>query len=299
MQICRFHTTKVSKQLKAVTHNCQRKQLTVGRPGILQSLHWKQDESTELKGDCVEVEIRVVGLNFRDVLTSMGVIETLGRGPGHESSGIVRKVRPDTKYLKEGDRVVCCSDGSFSTTTSTTEMCCAKIPDGLSFLDAATIPVVYSTAIYGLTDIAKLAQGQTVLIHSAAGGVGIAAIQIAQMIGAEIFCTVSSQEKVDFVSQSFNIPRNRIFYSRDTSFLSEILRETYGKGVDVVLNSLSGELLHASWNCVAEFGTMVEIGKRDLLGHGKLSMNPFLDNRTFAGVDLSQVCGCKPAIIHE
>lgn len=299
VQICRFHATKVSKQLKAVTHNCQRRQLTVGRPGILQSLYWKQDESTELKGDCVEVEIRVVGLNFRDVLTSMGVIETLGRGPGYESSGIVRKVGPDTKYLKEGDRVVCFSDGSFSTTTSSTEMCCAKIPDGLSFLDAATIPVVYSTAIYGLTHIAKLAQGQTVLIHSAAGGVGIAAIQIAQMIGAEIFCTVSSQEKVDFVRQNFNIPRNRIFYSRDTSFLSEILRETNGKGVDVVLNSLSGELLHASWKCVAEFGTMVEIGKRDLLGHGNLSMNPFLDNRTFAGVDLSQVCVCKPAIVHE
>ncbi|KAL8695116.1 MAG: hypothetical protein Q9224_003449 [Gallowayella concinna] len=299
VQIGRVHSIKISEQLKAVTHNCQRRKLASGRPGILQSLYWKQEELTELQGDCVEVEIKVVGLNFRDVLTSMGVIEILGRGPGLESSGIVRKVGPDTKYLKEGDRVVCCSDGSFSTTTSITELCCARIPDTLGFLDAATIPVVYSTVIYGLTDIARLAQGQSVLIHSAAGGVGIAAIQIAQMIGAEIFCTVSSEEKIDFVRQNFNIPRDRMFYSRDTSFLSEILRETNGRGVDVVLNSLSGELLHASWECVAEFGTMVEIGKRDLLGHGTLSMNPFLENRTYAGVDLSQVCVRKPALMHD
>ena len=299
VQIGRVHPIKVSKQLEAATHDCQPRKLAIGRPGILQSLFWKQDESTELEGDCVEVEVRVVGLNFRDVLAAMGIIETLGRALGCESSGIIRKVGPNTKYLKEGDRVVCCSDGSFSTTSSTTELCCAKIPDGLSFLDAATIPVVYCTVIYGLMDVARLAHGQTILIHSAAGGVGIAAIQIAQMIGAEIFCTVSNQEKVDFVRQTFNIPQNRILYSRHTSFLSDILRETNGKGVDVVLNSLSGELLHASWECVAEFGTMVEIGKRDLMGHGTLSMSPFLENRTFAGVDLSQVSGEKPAIVHE
>ncbi|KAL8818356.1 MAG: hypothetical protein Q9223_002991 [Gallowayella weberi] len=299
VQICRVQSIKVSEQLKAVTHHCQRRQLASGRPGVLQSLYWKQDDLTEPQGDCVEVEIKAVGLNFRDVLTSMGVIEIHGRGPGLESSGIVRKVGPDTKYLREGDRVVCCIDGSFSTTTVITELCCAKIPDYLGFLDAATIPVVYGTVIYSLMDIARLARGQTVLIHSAAGGVGIAAIQIAQMIGAELFCTVSSQEKIDFVRQNFKIPRNRIFHSRDSSFLPEILRETNGKGVDVVLNSLSGELLHTSWKCVAEFGTMVEIGKRDLMGHGALAMNPFLENRTYAGVDLSQVCERKPALMHD
>lgn len=228
----------------------------------------------ELTGEGVEVEARAVGLNFRDVLTTMGVIEMIDQGPGLESSGIVKKVGPDTNYLKEGDRVLCCSGGSFSTTLTTTELRCAKIPDGLNFVQAATIPVVYGTVIYGLMDIARLAQGQTILIHSAAGGVGIAAIQIAKMIGAEIFCTVSTQEKVDFVRHTFNIPRNRILYFRDTSFLSDILRETNGRGVDVVLNSLSGELLHASWSCVAQFGTMVEIGKRDLMGHGTLSMKP-------------------------
>lgn len=110
---------------------------------------------------------------------------------------------------------------------------------------------------------------------------------------------MGNQEKVEFLMQNFGIPRNRIFNSRDTSFLPDVLRETKGRGVDVVLNSLSGELLHSSWKCVADFGTMVEIGKRDFIGHGTLSMNLFEQNRTFAGLDLSQICADRPAVIHE
>ncbi|KAI4122746.1 MAG: hypothetical protein LQ338_005639 [Usnochroma carphineum] len=299
VQIGRFHWTKVSKQLEAAKHDSHPRKLEIGRPGILQTLSWKQEEPTELQGDWVEVETKAVGLNFKDVLMSMGIVDLVGRGLGCERSGIVRKVGPDTRYLKEGDRVLCCTDGSFSTTLSTSELFCAKIPNSLDFMEAATIPCVYGTVIYGLMDIARLAKGQTVLIHSAAGGVGISAIQIAKMIGAEIFCTVGNQEKKDFIMQTFDIPRNRIFNSRDTSFLPDILRETSGKGVSVVLNSLSGELLHASWKCVAEFGTMVEIGKRDFIGHGTLSMNIFEQNRTFAGLDLSQICSDKPHIIHD
>ncbi|KAL8671106.1 MAG: hypothetical protein Q9168_004388 [Polycauliona sp. 1 TL-2023] len=300
VQISRVYPIKVSKLLEAPKQDCQPKKLAIDRPGILQSLNWRQTAVEALGGDDVAIEVRAVGLNFRDVLSAMGVIERVAQwGLGCESSGIVRRVGPTTKHLKVGDRVFCCSGGSFSTTSTVTELCCAPIPDSLSFLDASTMPVVYGTVIYGLMDVARLARGQTVLIHSAAGGVGIAAIQIAQMIGADIYCTVSSQEKIDFVQRNFNIPRNRIMYSRDTSFLQGILRETNGKGVDVVLNSLSGELLHASWDCVAEFGTMVEIGKRDLMGHAALSMTPFLENRTYTGVDLSRVCLNKPAIMHE
>lgn len=132
-------------------------------------------------------------------------------------------------------------------------------------------------------------QGQSILIHSAAGGVGIAAIQISQMLGAEIYCTVGNDEKVQYLTSTFGLPRNRIFHSRDDTFLTELRCQTDGRGVDVVLNSLSGELLHASWRCVAEFGKMIEIGKRDLLGNGKLAMRPFLDNRSYCCVDLGQI----------
>ena len=117
---------------------------------------------------------------------------------------------------------------------------------------------------------------------------GLAAIQISQMLGADIYVTVGNDEKVRFLMETFNIPRNRIFNSRNDSFVKGIMHETSGEGVDLVLNSLSGELLHASWTCVAAFGKMVEIGKRDLIGGGKLDMNTFLANRSYCCVDIDQ-----------
>jgi NADPH:quinone reductase-like Zn-dependent oxidoreductase len=128
------------------------------------------------------------------------------------------------------------------------------------------------------------------LIHSACGGVGIATIQLAQMAGARIYATVSSEEKIKYLEDNFGIDRSCIFNSRDDSFVEKIMQKTDGEGVDLALNSLSGELLHATWKCIAQFGRMVEIGKRDLIGSGKLDMSPFLDNRTYSCVDLDQLC---------
>lgn len=115
------------------------------------------------------------------------------------------------------------------------------------------------------------------------------------MLGAEIFATVGNDEKVQYLMDNFHLPRNRIFNSRNDSFLTDLMHETHGKGVDLVLNSLSGELLHASWRCVAEFGKMIEIGKRDLLGAGKLDMSVFLANRSYCCVDLGEICEKRPA----
>lgn len=137
---------------------------------------------------------------------------------------------------------------------------------------------------------------QSILIHSACGGVGIAAIQVSRMLGADIYVTVGNEEKVQYLMTEFGIPRSRIFNSRDSSFLTDVLRETQGRGVDYVLNSLSGELLHASWQCVAEFGTLLEIGKRDLIGHGKLAMDVFEANRSYSGIDLGLVIERKPRL---
>lgn len=102
--------------------------------------------------------------------------------------------------------------------------------------------------------------------------------------------TVGSENKVKYLMDTFNIPRNRIFNSRNDSFVADVARETNGQGVDIALNSLSGELLHATWRCVAEFGKMVEIGKRDLLGSGKLDMDVFMANRSYCCVDMDQMC---------
>ena len=119
------------------------------------------------------------------------------------------------------------------------------------------------------------------------------------MVGAEIYATVGNDEKVDYLMKTFNLPRNRIFNSRNISFVEGLMRETQGKGVDLALNSLSGELLHSTWRCVADFGRMVEIGKRDLLGAGKLDMDVFLANRSYCCVDLGQICSEKPSLCKE
>lgn len=116
---------------------------------------------------------------------------------------------------------------------------------------------------------------------------GLAALQLARMIGADIFVTVGNEDKVRHLMNNFHIPRSRIFNSRDSSFLEGILGQTDNQGVDLVLNSVSGELLHDTWKCVAPFGKLVEIGKRDLMGYGKLDMQPFLANRSYCCVDIS------------
>jgi NADPH:quinone reductase-like Zn-dependent oxidoreductase len=118
------------------------------------------------------------------------------------------------------------------------------------------------------------------------------------MVGAELYCTVSNEEKVKFLMDNFNIPRNRIFQSRDKSFVDGVMRETNGEGMDIILNSLSGELLHATWSCVAEFGTLIEIGKRDLIGGAKLDMNPFLANRSYCCIDIDQLWK-KPVLLRK
>ena len=192
--------------------------------------------------------------------------------------------------LRPGDRVVVMAPGHFSTLESFPEWACEKLKDDEDYNVVSTIPLVFSTALYGLYDRAGLRTNETVLIHSGAGGVGIAAIQIAQLRGAEIFTTVSTEEKKDFLVERLGVKRENIFNSRDSSFLPGILAATNGKGVDVVLNSLTGDLLHDSWRACARFGRFVEIGKRDLTDAGKLDMQMFRRNVTFTAFDVSELC---------
>ncbi|KAJ5740086.1 Acyl transferase/acyl hydrolase/lysophospholipase [Penicillium manginii] len=264
--------------------------LQTSKIGRLSALNWADQETQALGAMEVEIDIHATGLNFKDVLSAMGIVETQENGFGLEASGIVRRVGQKVKDLTPGDRVMILSSCLFGTRVVVPADVCERIPGGLSFEDAATMPCVFATALYSIFDVGNLQKGQSILIHSACGGVGIAAIQLAQMIGAEIFATVGNDDKVKFLMENFGLRRNRIFNSRDTSFVNDVMRETNGDGVDMALNSLSGELLHATWTCIAEFGKMVEISKRDLIGTGKLDMRPFLANRSYCCVDLDQIC---------
>ncbi|KAI1374100.1 hypothetical protein F4677DRAFT_427124 [Hypoxylon crocopeplum] len=276
------------------------RKLSIAKPGLLSSLCWWQTKPVVLEKDQVRIKNFAVGLNFKDVLISMGIVDGQAvddEGLGCECAGVVEAVGPNVTDLSPGDRVMVLHIGAFATSIVANTEACAKIPAHLSFADAASMPTVYGTVIHSLLDKAQLEKGQTVLIHSACGGVGIAAVQICRMIGAEIFCTVGSENKVHHLMSQYGISKDRIFNSRDLSFHRDIMHATSGRGVDVVLNSLSGELLHGSWRCVAPHGCMIEIGKRDLIGHGALALDPFEENRSYFGIEFAHLSSQRPAIV--
>lgn len=272
--------------------------LQISRPGQLDNLAWVQRcdtnfDDTDPGPGMVDVRVEAAGLNFKDVLMAMGTETTRADGGclGCEAAGIVTAVGASVSKVRVGDRVMLFAPGTgcLATSARISQDLCAPIPDQLAFTQAAGMPCVYLTVIRALVDKANLGPGQTVLIHSAAGGVGIAAIQVARWLGAKIYATVGSEPKAQFLQKEFGIPQENIFHSRDDSFAHRIMAATGGRGVDVVLNSLSGQLLHASWQCVAPCGTFVELGKRDIVGRGKLAMEPLGENRAFVAVDMAHL----------
>ncbi|KAI0551232.1 hypothetical protein F4679DRAFT_145449 [Xylaria curta] len=262
-------------------------QLTVGTPGDLESLKFVEDSNHEapLGPRDVEIEAKAWGLNFRDVYVALG---RLNDGDlGGDCAGIVTRVGSDcNSCLKPGDRVCMISPGCMRAYPRALESSVLKIPDDLSLDAAASMVAPGITAYYSLLHVARLRKGEKILIHSASGGTGQMAIWIAKLRGAEIFATVGFDEKKKFLMEKFNIPSDHIFYSRNTSFAQGVMRMTKGYGVDVVLNSLSGDGLRASWECIAPYGRFIEIGKADIMANSALPMACFAKNVTFSAVDL-------------
>ncbi|KAL2821422.1 hypothetical protein BDW59DRAFT_164156 [Aspergillus cavernicola] len=291
----RMHWTSLDDQLLRQPNPEAPIKLDMDLPGTVNSLLWSEDPPGPLGPHDVSIDIKYVGLNFRDIMVALGVMGNKSEF-GMEASAVVQKCGDNVQQLKPGDRVIVTQRGLLCTTKVVPAAQCAIIPDSLELQDAASMGVVYTTALYCLLDIARLEKGQSVLIHAACGGVGLAAIQVCQMIGAEIYATVGNEEKRVYLREKVGISGDHIFSSRNDSFLSGLMHQTKGRGVDVVLNSLTGELLHASWKCVAEFGKMIEIGKRDFLEHGNLPLEAFGGNRMFVGVDLIGILEEKPKV---
>lgn len=207
---------------------------------------------------------------------------------GHEASGTIVAVGSKAAgRFQVGDRIVVSGEGMHATRLRSDHRLAVKIPDTMSFEEAAVLPTVHATAYHALVNVAKLRPGQSVLIHAAAGGVGQAALQLAKHLGLVAYVTVGSEDKRTLVMEKYGVPATHIFNSRDASFVKAIKRVTSGRGVDCVLNSLSGELLRASWECVAMFGTFVEIGLRDITNNMRLDMRPFIKCTTFAFINLT------------
>ncbi len=287
-----------NKEMKPVPemqffHQADRRRLVwqLSGSGLLSDLRFVPSPfaSDDIPSGEVEVEAQAFGLNFRDIMCALGLLDTTRLG--HELAGVVTRLGPDTEQsgLQIGDRVCGMAWGFFASTSRVSWKAIAKIPDDMSLSDAASIPSVFVTAYHSLSTIARLQEGESVLVHAATGGVGQAAIVLAQRIGAEVFATCSTQTKRDLLIQQYHLAPDHILSSRDASFADAIMARTQGRGVDVVLNSLSGPLLKASWDCIARFGRFVEIGKVDMEAGRHLDMTPFTRCATYASVDVLQL----------
>lgn len=258
--------------------------LAIKSPGLLDTFHFVEDDDylRPLASDEIEIEVQTIGLNFRDCLIALGRVP--GSSFGSECAGVINRVGK-TCDLRPGDRVVMSATEAFKTLSRGKAHQVFKIPDDMTFIEAASIPSQFGTAWEALHGLARLREGEKILIHAGAGGTGQAAIQISQHFGAEIFATVGSEAKKSVLINEYGIQADHIFYSRDTSFAKGIMRMTENRGVDVILNSLAGESLIASWECIAPYGRFIEIGKKDILSNSKLPMYPFRKNTSFSCLD--------------
>lgn len=267
----------------------------LGQIGLLDSVFFDEDTRLQLPlgKDEVDIFIEAAGINFKDIMMSLGQIPMF-HDIGLECSGVVSAIGDEVSDLSPGDRVCALVYGAYASSVRTHSITVARIPPNLPFSDAASIPVVFCTAQYALFDMGRLCKGESILIHAAAGGVGQAAIMLAQLAETEIYVTVSSTEKADHLKATYSISEDRIFSSRDISFAKELMRKTNGRGVDVILNSTAGEILYQSWQCLAPLGRFIEIGKRDIVQNSTIEMEKFADSVSFISVDLGILLREKP-----
>ncbi|MFC5289949.1 SDR family NAD(P)-dependent oxidoreductase [Actinokineospora guangxiensis] len=209
----------------------------------------------------VRIGLRAAGVNFRDVVVALGMVpgQTV---LGSEGAGVVLEVAPDVTAPRPGDRVMGLFGGGFGPLVVADARMLTAVPAGWSFADAASVPVAFLTAYYGLVDLGGLRAGESVLIHAAAGGVGMAAVQIAQRLGARVYATASPAKWA--AVRGLGVPAERIASSRTTEFEARFRAETGGRGVDVVLDSLAGEFVDASLRLLSPGGRFLEMGKTDI-----------------------------------
>jgi acyl transferase domain-containing protein/NADPH:quinone reductase-like Zn-dependent oxidoreductase/SAM-dependent methyltransferase len=234
-------------------------QLMIASPGVLDNLRLSVSERRAPEKGEVEIEVHATGLGFRDVLIALGQYPGTSQTVGYECAGKVARVGPGASPFHVGQRVMAVGSGSFGSFLTISTDRIAPIPEHLCDEEAATIPSAFLTAHYALRRLAKISASDRVLIHAAAGGVGLAAVQLAQRAGAEIFATAGNPEKRAYL-KSLGVAH--VMDSRSLDFAREIMDITGGRGVDLVLNCLAGDFIRQSLSVVtAVNGRFLEIGK--------------------------------------
>ncbi len=268
-----------------------------GTPGILDSIALRRMERKAPGPGEIEIAVRAAGLNFADVMKAMGIYPGLPPGPiplGGECSGVVTQCGAGSDDFEPGDELVAFAPFSFGSHVTIPCALAVRKPPQLSPEEAAGMPVAFLTAWYALYHLGRLSGGESVLIHSASGGVGLAAIQLAKRAGARIFATAGTPEKREFLR---SLGLEHVMDSRTLAFVEEVRRATSGRGVDVVLNSLAGEAMAKSLSLLAPFGRFLEIGKRDIYMNSRMGLEPFQKSLAFFAVDLERLFRDKPSLM--
>jgi NADPH:quinone reductase-like Zn-dependent oxidoreductase/thioesterase domain-containing protein/nucleoside-diphosphate-sugar epimerase len=272
-------------------------QLRITQAGSFDALRLVPVDRQRPTAGQVEIEVRAAGLNFSDVLKALGLYPGIRDAIvplGIEASGVVTAVGPGVDRFRAGDEVFGVVPYAFASHAVTAEYALVAKPASVDHDEACTIPITFLTAYYGLVRLAQLQPGERVLIHAGAGGVGLAAIQIAQQIGAEIYATAGSQEKRELL-RSLGV--KHVYSSRNVDFADEILADTDRQGVDVVLNSLPGEAITKSLSILRAYGRFLEIGKTDIYQNRMIGLLPFQDNLSYFAIDLDRMLRQRPEFI--
>ena len=265
--------------------------VTMSQPGLIDNIVLRETETPTPGADELIVDVAAVGLNFRDVLAATSMLPGEVEGPdavwrnmGFEFGGFVRACGANVSGFAIGDRVMGMNKGLLRGLAKIPAAAVMRVPPGISLAEAASIPVGFATAIYSLEWIGRLQAGEKVLIHLGTGGVGLAAIQVAKHLGAEILATAGSEAKRAYLR---NLGIAHVMDSRSLNFADDVMAATGGRGVDVVLNSLAGLAIDKGLACLAPYGRFVEIGKRDLFADKPIGLKSLYFNNSFSVIDLS------------
>jgi NADPH:quinone reductase-like Zn-dependent oxidoreductase/acyl carrier protein len=292
--ISRLHPAQDKKGGELKVPHGQPYRLEIIARGQLDQVELRPIPRLSLEPGQVEIEVRATGLNFRDVLNLLNLYPGDPGPLGGECAGEVVTVGAGVEHVKPGDPVVALAPASFASHVITLDKFVMMKPAGLSFQEAATIPIAFLSAYFGLCRLGRMSTQDRVLIHAASGGVGLAAIQLAQQAGAEIFATAGSPRKREYL-KSLGI--RHVMDSRSVDFAEQIRKVTKGEGVDLVLNSLTGETIASSLSVLRYGGRFLELGKTDLWDQTRVDeLRPGV---VFHAIALDQMMAEQAETIHE
>lgn len=263
-------------------------------PGMLDRLSIRHIRRRRPGAGEVEIEVRAAALNFRDIMMALGIYPMESDQDlflGDECAGRIVGVGKGVQHLKKGDEVIAIGPGCLVSHVTIPAKFAARMPRGLSFAEGVTIPLVFLTAYFALHHLGRIKAGDKVLIHSATGGVGLAAIQIVERAGAEVFATAGSPAKRDLLR---GLGVAHIMDSRSLAFADEVLDITGGRGVDVVLNSLAGTAIAKGLDCLAPYGRFLELGKTDIYRDSSIGLRSLRNNVSMHVIDMVQLMVDKP-----